>query len=145
MCIRDRIAFALPMIDVLEELLRKIRPYELTKGDADVAFEKALDEVIEGLEKHGIAGARKGFKKAITIMKKVRYDRTYLKQQVLIAIISASHSSSVNSNPLFFKMPSIFSVSTRFLSQPSETNSIFINNLYYTLIIIKYLCIIAYI
>ena len=32
----------------------------------------------------GIAGARKGFKKAITIMKKVRYDRTYLKQQVLI-------------------------------------------------------------
>ena len=30
------------------------------------------------------AGARKGFKKAITIMKKVRYDRTYLKQQVLI-------------------------------------------------------------
>lgn len=79
-----RIAFALPMIDVLEELLRKIRPYELTKGDADVAFEKALDEVIEGLEKHGIAGARRGFKKAITIMKKVRYDRTYLKQQVLI-------------------------------------------------------------
>lgn len=79
-----RIAFALPMIDVLEELLRKIRPYELTKGDADVAFEKALDEVIEGLEKHGIAGARMGFKKAITIMKKVRYDRTYLKQQVLI-------------------------------------------------------------
>lgn len=33
-----RIAFALPMIDVLEELLRKIRPYELTKGDADVSI-----------------------------------------------------------------------------------------------------------
>lgn len=79
-----RIAFALPMIDVLEELLRKIRPYELTKGDADKAFDQALDQVIEGLEKHGIAGARKGFKKAISIMKKVRYDRTYLKQQVLI-------------------------------------------------------------
>ena len=29
-----RIAFALPMIDVLEELLRKIRPYELTEGSA---------------------------------------------------------------------------------------------------------------
>lgn len=79
-----RIAFALPMIDVLEELLRKIRPYELIKGDADKAFDQALDQVIEGLEKHGIAGARKGFKKAIAIMKKVRYDRTYLKQQVLI-------------------------------------------------------------
>src|SRR5699024_10152780 len=27
-----RVAFALPMIDVLEELLRKIRPYELVPG-----------------------------------------------------------------------------------------------------------------
>ena len=35
-----RIAFALPMIDVLEELLRKIRPYELTKGSVDAVHEK---------------------------------------------------------------------------------------------------------
>ena len=33
-----KIAFALPMIDVLEELLRKIRPYETVKGSADEAF-----------------------------------------------------------------------------------------------------------
>ena len=64
-----KIAFGLPMIDVLEELLRKIRPYEKEKGSADQAFEKALDEVIRGLERRGISGARKGFEKAIEIMK----------------------------------------------------------------------------
>ena len=79
-----RIAYALPMIDVLEELLRKIRPYELEIGSADLAFENALDEVIDGLQKHGIAGARRGFEKAIDIMREVKYDRSKPKPRVLI-------------------------------------------------------------
>lgn len=79
-----RIAFALPMIDVLEELLRKIRPYELVKGSANEAFEKAMDEVIHGLRYHGIRGAKKGFKKAIAIMKEIPYDRSHPRKQVLI-------------------------------------------------------------
>ena len=40
-----RIAFAMPMIDVLEELLRKTRSYEKVPGSADTAFEKALDQL----------------------------------------------------------------------------------------------------
>ena len=56
-----RIAYALPMIDILEELLRKIRPYELTKGNADAAFEQAMDAVINGLSRHGVNGAKHGF------------------------------------------------------------------------------------
>ncbi len=79
-----RIAVALPMIDALEELLRKIRPYELEKGSADKAFDQAMDCVVEGLEKHGISGARKGFKKAIDIMKEVPYDRSNPRPRVLI-------------------------------------------------------------
>lgn len=79
-----RIAFALPMIDVLEELLRKIRPYELEEGSANTAFEKAMDEVVEGLEKHGIRGLRRGFEKAIDIMKEIPYDRSKTKPTVLI-------------------------------------------------------------
>lgn len=79
-----RIAFALPMIDVLEELLRKIRPYEKVAGSADKAFEKAMDQVVEGLEKHGILGARRGFKKAIAIMKEIEYDRSVKRPGVLI-------------------------------------------------------------
>ena len=79
-----RIAFALPMIDILEELLRKIRPYEKVKGSADEAFEAAMDCVIEGLEEHGISGARRGFRKAIATMKEIDYDRSVLRPQVLI-------------------------------------------------------------
>ncbi len=79
-----RIAFALPMIDVLEELLRKIRPYEQTAGSADRAFEQAMDAVIDGLQRHGIRGAKHGFEKAIELMKAVPYDRTNPRPQVLI-------------------------------------------------------------
>lgn len=82
------IAFALPMIDVLEELLRKIRPYELKPGSADRAFQAAMDALIEGLENNGpggsLIGAANGFKKAISIMKKVKYDRSKPRPTVLI-------------------------------------------------------------
>lgn len=79
-----RIAFTLPMIDILEELLRKIRPYEIQKGSADAAFEKAMNAVIYGLESSGISGVKKGFKKAIHFMNQIPYDRSNPKPQVLI-------------------------------------------------------------
>jgi predicted nucleotide-binding protein (sugar kinase/HSP70/actin superfamily) len=79
-----RIAFALPMIDALEELLRKIRPYEIVAGSADEAFEKGMDALVDGLEKHGIRGAKRGFEQAIDLMKEVRYDRSHQKPRVLI-------------------------------------------------------------
>ena len=37
------------MIDALEELLRKMRPYETEPGYADRAFNEALDLLMEGL------------------------------------------------------------------------------------------------
>ncbi|MCD8105949.1 MAG: acyl-CoA dehydratase activase [Lachnospiraceae bacterium] len=79
-----KIAFCLPMIDELEELLRKIRPYEKEPGSANRAFEAAMDELIFGLEKHGLGGARNGFKKGIEIMKNVDYDRSRPRPRVLI-------------------------------------------------------------
>ena len=79
-----RIAVALPMIDVLEELLRKIRPYELTPGSADQAFERAMDELIHGLERHGVAGARRGFRRAVRLMRDIPYDRSAPRPGVLI-------------------------------------------------------------
>ena len=78
------LAFSLPMIDALEELLRKMRPYELEKGSADQAFEKAMDVMIDGLEKHGAVGALRNFKASIEIMKQVKYDRSNRKPEVLI-------------------------------------------------------------
>ena len=78
-----RLVFALPMIDVLEELLRKTRPYELEEGSADRSFGLALKEVVKGMDR-GIQGARKGFKKAIDIMNGIRCDFTKKKPKVLI-------------------------------------------------------------
>ena len=79
-----RVAFTLPMIDALEELLRKIRPYELEKGSANAAFDQALDCLVEGLEAGGVRGAKKAFAQSIEIMKQVPYDRSNPRPTVLI-------------------------------------------------------------
>lgn len=79
-----RTAVGLPMIDALEALLRRIRPYELESGSANDAFEKGLDATMEGLQRHGIRGAISGFKQAIAYMKNVRYDRSNPRPTVLI-------------------------------------------------------------
>ena len=79
-----RIAYAMPMIDALEGLLRKIRPYELEAGSAENAFERGMDALCQGLEKRGIAGAKRGFAQAISYLKAVPYDRSRLRPQVLI-------------------------------------------------------------
>ncbi len=78
------IAFAMPVIDILEELLRKMRPYELVPGSAQAAFDRSMDAVVEGLEKGGISGMKKAFAKAIDWMNEVKYDRTNLRPTVLI-------------------------------------------------------------
>lgn len=78
------IAWGLPMIDALEALLRRIRPYETVTGAANKAFDEALNEVIQGIEDHGIRGAEEGFARAIEIMKQVPYDRSHPRPTVLI-------------------------------------------------------------
>ncbi len=79
-----RTAYVLPMIDILEEMLRKIRPYELVEGASDEAFEHALDALFDGLASHGARGAKRGFERAVDIMDAVEYDRSKPRSRVLI-------------------------------------------------------------
>ncbi|MBR0148258.1 MAG: 2-hydroxyacyl-CoA dehydratase [Lachnospiraceae bacterium] len=79
-----KVAFGLPMIDILEELLRKIRPYELEPGESDRVFEESVDLVVEGLRNGGIGGMKAGFSKAIDLMKDIKYDRSNPRPKVLI-------------------------------------------------------------
>ena len=79
-----KVAFTLPMIDALEELLRKMRPYETEPGAADRAFDEALDLLMEGLRGKSLRSLKRGFSQAIDVMKKVPYNRTHRKPQVLI-------------------------------------------------------------
>ena len=78
------LAFSLPMIDVMEELLRKIRPYERVPGAADRAFEAGMDAIVDGMTRRGIPGLKKGFEQAIRLMKEVEYDRSRPRPTVLI-------------------------------------------------------------
>ena len=78
------IAFAMPVIDIMEELLRKIRPYELVPGSTQEAFDRGMDAIIEGIEKNGISGLKSGFSDAIDWMCEVQYDRSNLRPTVLI-------------------------------------------------------------
>ncbi len=79
-----KVAFTLPMIDALEELLRKMRPYETEPGCADRVFDEALDLLMKGLRGKSLRSLKRGFAQAIDVMKKVPYDRTHRKPQVLI-------------------------------------------------------------
>ena len=79
-----QIAFGLPMIDGLEAMLRRIRPYELEPGAADAAFEQAMDELIGGMERAGLRGLDAGFKRALRIMDAVPADRSHPRPTVLI-------------------------------------------------------------
>jgi predicted CoA-substrate-specific enzyme activase len=70
--------------DALEYLRRKIRPYELQKGETDKLVDNAFQEIANGIAKGGILGSIKPFKKAIKDLCNVRYDRSKLKEQVAI-------------------------------------------------------------
>ncbi|MCL1837340.1 MAG: acyl-CoA dehydratase activase-related protein, partial [Treponema sp.] len=70
--------------DTLEFLRRKIRPYELIKGETDRVVEDAFIKIGEGIAKGGISGAIKAYKKAIKALCAVRYDRSTLREPVFI-------------------------------------------------------------
>ncbi len=79
-----KISISLPMIDTLEEMLRKIRPYEKIPGSADKAFNKGIDLLSKGIETRGVSGAVKGFKEALKCLSAVEFDDSEKKPTVLI-------------------------------------------------------------
>ena len=71
------------MLDILKELVRKIRPYECIKGDTDKIYEQCVNDIANGL-KSGIGKAKQAFERSIERLKKVRYDRSTLKRTVFV-------------------------------------------------------------
>ncbi|MDR0561639.1 MAG: acyl-CoA dehydratase activase [Spirochaetaceae bacterium] len=70
--------------DVLEFLRRKIRPYELNKGETDRVVENAFVEIADGFATGGIPGSLKAYRKAINDMRKIAYDRSNPREVVFI-------------------------------------------------------------
>ena len=71
------------MMDILLELSRKIRPYELEKGITDKALHDAIEDIAQGLS-HSVRAAEKAFERSIETFRRIPYDRTRLKPRVFV-------------------------------------------------------------
>ena len=78
------IALGLPMIDVYEAVLRRVRPYELVSGSADEAFDQAMDGLVAAIERHGARGATGAFRSGLDLLASVPHDRSRPRPRVLI-------------------------------------------------------------
>ncbi len=76
-------ALMFTMLDILEELLRKIRPYELHKGEAETVFNSCIKDIADA-SVSGLSKAVDAYKVAIERMGKIPYDRSTLKPRVLV-------------------------------------------------------------
>ncbi|MCD7752195.1 MAG: acyl-CoA dehydratase activase [Lachnospiraceae bacterium] len=71
------------MLDILTELCRKIRPYEINPGETDRVYQSCVLQIADGIRK-GIGEARKAFEVCIDQMAAIPYDRSHLKPRVFV-------------------------------------------------------------
>jgi len=78
-----RMLWGLAALDVIEDLRRMIRPYEINPGQTDEVYEEVVDELAAMLEK-GINRFEKAFRDAVKQLVNVPHDRSQLKPKVFI-------------------------------------------------------------
>ena len=71
------------MLDIITEIVRKIRPYEKIKGETDKVYQNLVDRLSNAIQ-GGIGKAKKEFSKCIDDLCKIEYDRTHLKPRVFV-------------------------------------------------------------
>jgi predicted nucleotide-binding protein (sugar kinase/HSP70/actin superfamily) len=79
-----RISWCLIMMDILDELRHKIRPYELLQGETNRVFNLSIDGICDGLWHKGMLGAFDAYKKAIDAMCAIEYDRSEPRHRIFI-------------------------------------------------------------
>jgi predicted CoA-substrate-specific enzyme activase len=79
-----RVAWCSVMIDILEGLRRKIRPYELERGETDRVFEGVIDRITDALRDGGMIRAYRAYRRGIDDLRAVRYDRGNPKPPVYV-------------------------------------------------------------
>ncbi|MBP5520295.1 MAG: 2-hydroxyacyl-CoA dehydratase [Treponema sp.] len=78
-----RSLWVITMMDMLEELRRQIRPYELNKGETNQVFDETIDNIARGIDK-SIFAAIKAYKRGMKKLCKIKYDRTNLRPRVFV-------------------------------------------------------------
>ena len=71
------------MLDMLTDIVRKIRPYELHPGETQQVYRQCVVSLADGI-RVSMKQAGKNFEAAIDRLSKIPYDRSHLKQQVLV-------------------------------------------------------------
>ncbi len=71
------------MLDILTDLCRKIRPYEINEGETDQVYQECVQMLANGI-RDGVGKARKEFAKCIDRMGEIPYDRSHLKPMVFV-------------------------------------------------------------
>lgn len=71
------------MLDIMNDIRRKIRPYEINKGETDRVFYECVDNIALGLRK-GLHKAIDAYKDSIHKLNEIKYDRSHLKPLVFV-------------------------------------------------------------
>ncbi|MGI6211833.1 MAG: acyl-CoA dehydratase activase [Anaerovoracaceae bacterium] len=71
------------MLDVLTDLCRKTRPYELNPGETDRVYGECVDRLGEAV-RHGIGEEKKVFRDCLRRMDEIPFDRSELKPRVFV-------------------------------------------------------------
>ncbi|MGI6341403.1 MAG: acyl-CoA dehydratase activase [Bacteroidales bacterium] len=77
------VANSFMMLDIINELCRKIRPYELRAGDTDQWLQKSIRSIAKAIN-DGILAARETFKQCINELKHIKYNRERPKPRVFV-------------------------------------------------------------
>ena len=111
-----RMCWGLIMNDVLEDLRRKIRPYEINKGETDRIFEESVSAICRGFD-ISLKNAQDEFEKAVQSFIEIEYDRSIRKPRVFMIgeFLLNFHPSSNNNierylekNGMEVIMPNLF-------------------------------------
>ena len=76
-------AWAFSMLDILEELCRKIRPYETIAGETNRVFRDCVEDIAQG-SKTGLGQMIGAFRRSIKAFCGLHYDRSHRKPRVLV-------------------------------------------------------------
>ncbi|MFA7567216.1 MAG: acyl-CoA dehydratase activase-related protein, partial [Alkalispirochaeta sp.] len=130
-----RMLWALAIIDALEVLRLRLRPYEITKGEVDAIFEEAIDEIAAGVEV-SVRRALRSFELAISRLKSVKLDTTVERSRVFVIgefLLNFHPSSNYNvveyleANGMEVVLPNILDNFRRdFMRQKTERKEFFI-------------------
>ncbi len=92
-----RMLWGLTMMDAMEDMVRKLRPYEINKGETQKVFDEYIERIATGIEKN-VKTALNEFEQAVEAFNRIAIDRKYRKPRVFIIgeILMNYHPTSNN-------------------------------------------------